>query len=250
MYKRYIQLIILFSLLSIGAYASTDNRANRGLIDLDNIFVPKGQWVFGGSASYSTHTNSDFALLVIEDLNSVGYTFKVSPMLSYSLANNITIGGRFVYGRSLLRIDDAKLSVGDSESGGVNLVVKNYYLLKHSYSAVAISRQYIPLGKSKRYALFNEIQLSAGGSQSKLLNDTPIQGTYSTSTDLSLGIAPGVVAFATNSIAIEVNVGVMGIGYSKYKQIHNQVSQGETHTSNMNFKVNIFSIGFGVAFYL
>lgn len=67
---------------------------------------------------------------------------------------------------------------------------------------------------------------------------------------LSLGISPGLVAFATNNMAFEVNVGVMGISYSSIKQVHNQVTVGKRSSSMMNFKVNIFSIGLGVAFYL
>ncbi len=46
---------------------------------MSNQFVPRGQWIFGASASYSTHTNKDYTFLVIEDINSDGYTFKVTP---------------------------------------------------------------------------------------------------------------------------------------------------------------------------
>ena len=51
-------------------------------------------------------------------------------------------------------------------------------------------------------------------------------------------------------MAVEVNVGVMGITYNNTKQVHNQVTGGHRSSSMMNFKVNIFSIGLGVAFYL
>ena len=30
-------------------------RRQRGLTDKHNLFVPRGQWIFGGTASYSTH---------------------------------------------------------------------------------------------------------------------------------------------------------------------------------------------------
>ena len=51
-------------------------------------------------------------------------------------------------------------------------------------------------------------------------------------------------------MAVEVNVGVMGITYTHTKQVHNQVTVGKRDASMMNFKVNIFSIGLGMAFYL
>lgn len=57
-----------------------DPRAERGLTSMSNQFVPRGQWIFGASASYSTHTNKDYTFLVIEDINSDGYTFKVTPL--------------------------------------------------------------------------------------------------------------------------------------------------------------------------
>ena len=61
---------------------------------------------------------------------------------------------------------------------------------------------------------------------------------------------PGIVAFLTNNMAVEINVGVLGINYSSTRQVHNQVTVGNTNSSMMNFSINIFSIGVGVAFYL
>ena len=113
-----------------------------------------------------------------------------------------------------------------------------------------IWRQYIPLGRNKRFALFNEMQLSGGGTQARFAKDSPVKGTYQTGYTFSLGISPGIIAFATNNMAVEVNVGMMGIGYSRVRQVHNQVTTGTRHQSAMNFKVNLLSIGLGISFYL
>lgn len=224
-------------------------RRQRGLTDMHNLFVPKGQWIFGGTASYSTHTNDRYQFLIIEDIDSKGYTVRVSPMIAYALRDNTAIGARFIYARSLLKLDNAHLKFGD-DADATELRAKNFYTLTHSYTAAVIWRQYIPLGSSKRFALFNEMQLSGGSSQARFTNDSPVKGTYQTGYSLSLGFAPGIVAFATNNMAVEVNVGVMGISYNHIKQVHNQVQEGKLDTSMMNFKVNIFSIGLGMAFYL
>ena len=207
-------------------------RQERGLTDTHNLFVPKGQWIFGGTASYSTHTNKGYQFLVIEGINSKGYTFRVSPMIAYAFRDNMALGGRFIYSRTLLKLDNAELHFGNEETG-TNIVARDFYSLKQTYSAAAIWRQYIPLGRNKRFALFNEMSLAAGGTQARFANDSP-----------------GIVAFATNNMAVEVNVGVMGISYTHTKQVHNQVTVGKRNTSMMNFKVNIFSIGLGMAFYL
>ena len=82
-----------------------------------------------------------------------------------------------------------------------------------------------------------------------ILSRVTVNG-HATEIPVSLGISPGIIAFATNNMAVEVNVGVMGISYSHTKQVHNQVTVGKRDASMMNFKVNIFSIGLGMAFYL
>ena len=226
-----------------------EKRRERGLTDPRNLFVPKGQWVFGGTASYSTHTNEGYQFLIVEGIDSKGYTVRVSPMIAYALTDNMALGGRFIYSRTLLELDKAELQLGD-EGSDTDLKANNYYSLRHNYSVAAIWRQYIPLGRNKRFALFNETQLSVGGTQARFTNDSPVKGTYETGYTLSLGISPGIVAFATNNMAVEVNVGVMGISYTHTKQVHNQVTVDKRNTSMMNFKVNIFSIGLGMAFYL
>ncbi|MFI3321094.1 MAG: hypothetical protein R3Y50_01055 [Rikenellaceae bacterium] len=224
-------------------------RAERGLVDLNTTFVPKGQWIVGAAASYSAHVNDNYSLLIVDEINSSGYTFKATPFVAYSLSPNMAIGARFGYGRSLIKIDNAQLKFGDEESG-INLSLYDYYGLTHSYSGTAIWRQYIPLGQNRRFALYNELQLEVGGSQSKFAFDSPVQGTFAHSKNASLGIAPGIVAFATDRVAFEVSVGVMGVNYSHTKQVHNQVEVGDAKSSIMNFKINILSIGLGVAFYL
>ena len=185
-------------------------RQERGLTDTHNLFVPKGQWIFGGTASYSTHTNKGYQFLVIEGINSKGYTFRVSPMIAYAFRDNMALGGRFIYSRTLLKLDNAELHFGNEETG-TNIVARDFYSLKQTYSAAAIWRQYIPLGRNKRFALFNEMSLAAGGTQARFANDSPVKGTYETGYTLSLGISPGIVAFATNNMAVEVTGSIPGI---------------------------------------
>lgn len=224
-------------------------RQQRGLTDTHNLFIPKGQWIFGGTASYSTHSNNSYRFLIVENIDSKGYTFRVSPMIAYAFRDNMALGARFIYSRRLTKLDNAHLEF-NLTGDGTDINAKNFYTLTHSYSAAVIWRQYIPLGRNKRFALFNETQLSAGGTQAKFANDSPVTGTYQTGYNISLGISPGIIAFATNNMAVEVNVGVMGITYNHVKQVHNQVREGKLDSSMMNFKVNIFSIGLGLAFYL
>ncbi len=221
-------------------------RKNRGVANIRTEFVPKGQWVFGGSVSYSTHTNNNYTFLIVEDIESNGYQFKVTPLVGYAYSKNALVGVRFGYSRGLTELDKASLSITSLDNS-------YFYSLKHSYNVEALWRNYIPLGRdNKRFALFAEVGLAMGGSQSKLASgpQQSLSGAYASSFDISLGVNPGISAFLTNNMAIEVNIGVLGFNYSRTRQITNQVVSGTTSTSQMNFKINIFSIGLGASFYL
>ncbi len=237
------------TLASAAPLTINQRRERRGLTNMRTLFVPKGQWVLGCTASYSTHSNDNYKVMIIDNITSDGYTVKASPILAYAIRDNMAIGARFTYSRMLLKLDSAHLKLGDDD-GGTEISAKDFYTLTHSYTGSVIWRTYIPLGQSRRFALFNEMSLSAGGSQAKFANDSPVKGTYQRSMSVGLGVSPGIVAFATNNMALEVNVGVMGINYKHIKQVHNQVRESNIKTSSMNFKVNILSIGLGVAFYL
>lgn len=235
--------IICLACTVLGGYAQDTQKKLPS-----KVFVPKGQWIVGSSVSYSEHTENNYDFLVVEKINSDGYSFKLSPMFAYALKDNMALGGRFKYGRTLVRMDETQLNLDDETSFDIN----NIYQLKHSYSAMAIFRNYIPLGDSKRFAVFSETQLEVGGSQSKVSNGKgeALTGTYSRSTELGFGVSPGMVAFINNYTAVEVSIGVLGVNLSKTRQVTNQVETGEQSSTSANFKINIFSIGLGIAFYL
>ncbi|MFR9603716.1 MAG: hypothetical protein SNG02_07590 [Rikenellaceae bacterium] len=226
-----------------------NRRQTRGLVEMGQVFVPKGQWIVGSTASYSTHLNSSYSFLIIENISSDGYMVGVSPIVSYAVKNNLTVGARFEYNRSLLRVDTADISIGDDETGIV-VAVNDIYSITQSYHGMATMRQYIPLGENKRFTLFTEFRLGLGGSVSKYAFDSPVQGTYAKSVDASVSVVPGIVAFATNNVAFEVTVGALGVSFSHVDQIQNQIYEGSMNSSNMSFMINLFSIGLGVAFYL
>ena len=115
-----------------------------------------------------------------------------------------------------------------------------------------VLRNYISIGDNMRFGLFNETQLVVGGSQSKLASGTgeSLSGTYETGFTLGLNIAPGITAFLNDFIAVEVNVGILGVQYNSSHQITDQIYEGNTHTTSASFQINLFSLGLGLAFYI
>ena len=124
--------------------------------------------------------------------------------------------------------------------------------MKNSYSGIAVLRNYINLGTSKRFALFNEVQLELGGSVSKVVNGKrdDLTGVYQTSLDASVGLSPGLVALINNYTAVEVSIGVLGLNVSRTYQVTDRIYESNRSSMSANFKINLFSIGLGIAFIL
>lgn len=212
------------------------------------VFIPKGQWGAGVSISYSQTNQSKYQFLILENLNGDTYSFKVSPMVCYFVKNDMGLGGRFAYSRSLTKLENADFVLGsDTEYS-----VENLYSLSHNYSFTGIMRNYFSLGKSRRFGFFNELQIEFGGGQSKLMKgrDEELTGAYMRNFHFNIGFAPGMVIFLNNYSALEVNVGVLGFGVTSTKQINDRIYESRRRSESANFRVNLFSITFGTTFYL
>lgn len=240
--------IILLVIVAIGAagHARAQEEFKRGLEQYS--FIPKGQWITGVSVSYSQASLDNYQFFIVEGINADSYTFKVSPMVMFCFKDNLAAGGRFAYSRTLARVDKARVVI-DSET---DYKIDNLYSLSHNYSGMAAFRNYISFGDNKRFGMFNEVQFQISGGQSKLCNGSgqDLTGTYERSFGLDVGLAPGMIMFLNNYSAIEVNVGVLGFSYNSTKSTTDQIYVARRNSRQANFKINLFSITFGVAFYL
>lgn len=241
--KKLSVIIVLFCLWGTNLSAQNFDRGIK-----QSTFVPKGQWITGLSVSYSEYTNDNYKFIVLEKINGSGYSVKVSPLVCFTFRDNVAAGGRFAYGRSLTKIDNISLDLDED----IKFDISDVYSLSHSYSGTGVLRTYISLGDTKRFGLYNEVQLTAEGGQSKMLNGKgeELTGTYQKNLGLQVGMSPGLVAFINNYTAVEVSVGVLGFNYKRTEQVTDQVYYGSRSTSSANFKINLFSISLGLAFYL
>lgn len=242
--KHYLLAIFLL-LLGVAPAAAQEEFAPE--IE-STVFVPKGQWVGGISVSYSQSTQNNYQFFVLEHLKGDTYSFKVSPMACYIFKDDMGAGARFAYTRSLTKLETADI-VLDSET---NVDLDNLYRLAHNYYVTGIFRNYLSLSSSKRFGFFNELQLQLGGGQSKLMKGkgTALTGNYERNFNLDIGLAPGLVIFLNNYSAVEVQVGVLGFSMTDTKTITDQIYVARRKSMSANFYINLFSINFGVAFYL
>ncbi len=245
---RFVRQVFI-SLAIILAVAPASFAQKQFARNLESIsFIPKGQWISGMSVSYSQSDLNNYQFFILEDMSGDTYSFKLSPMLLYAFANDLAAGGRFAYSRSLTRLNSADFVLGSD----TNYNVDNLYRISHTFQTSAIFRNYFSLGASTRFGMFNEVQLQYGYGQAKICDGVGenVTGTYETTNSINLGLTPGFIVFLNNYSAIEVNVGVLGLNYSHTSGISNQIHTSSRSSSTANFKINLFSITFGVAFYI
>lgn len=237
------QLYILLFLCSfITVHAEGIDRGIR-----KTTFIPKGQWMLGGTFSYSEHTDDDYRNIVLTDVNSDGYTFKASPFFGYFFRNNIAVGGRLAYTRSYTNIESITLDLGED----LDITIDNASSLEQMISGTGFIRTYIGIGNSKIFGLFNEARVTYGYGRGKLLSGAgkDLEGTYQVINNLQIGMSPGLTAFVSDFAAVEVSVGLMGFNFKWVDQKTDQVEMGSRNTSSGNFKIDLLSINLGMSFF-
>ena len=242
--------VVLCAVLASGFVSGAQEKFKR---DLEQVsFIPKGQWITGVSVGYTQSNQDNYQFLVFENLSGDTYSFKVTPMALYTFKDNLAAGLKVGFERSRTTLDAGELILDSETTFGAD----NIYSIRSNYFAMGVFRNYISLGSQHRFGIFNEVQLQLGGGRSKFSNYTGdgenrhLEGTYETNFSLNVGISPGFIMFLNNYSAIEVNVGVLGFGWTHTKSVTDQVRVSHRNTEQANFKINLFSIQFGMAFYL
>lgn len=227
---------------------------DRGIGISRSVFIPKGSVMFGASVSYSTfnvgnsYDDAGFKALfgLVNGIHGNVVTGGVSPHVSYFLIDNLAVGGRFNFKRSKFDIGGANLSFQDADLFNI----KDAHYLKDSYSGALFARYYIPFGTSRRFAMFAELAASGGyaEAQSYLINEhAEKNGTHQDIYDFEIGVIPGITAFVTNNVALEVSVGLVGLNYQKIVQRTNQVEESVMEKSGANYKINLLNISLGIS---
>lgn len=250
---KRILLIITASLLFAGVMSAQTKILGRKVFDRgiqNQTFIPKGQWMLGSTFSYSEHEDNNFSFLgVLQDIESLGYSFKVSPFFGYFIKDNVAVGGRFSYKRSYTDLGNLSLDLGED----LDFSLSDVKYLEHEFSTTGFVRTYLPIGRSKVFGLFNEARITYGYSQGKNtsgeMNTEDYTGTYQTVNKLQIGMCPGLTAFITNFAAVEVSVDVLGFDIKWIDQVTNQVETGSRRSSSANFKIDLFSINLGINCY-
>lgn len=218
-------------------------RYDRGLYNY--LFIPKGKWAFGMTASYGSLNTEDSQILsLVENVDFSGKIYSIKPFISYFIRSNQSIGIRFNYSRGIGDLNN--LSVDFDDDLNFDLRDVSYYTM--SYSTSVFYRNYIGLNRSNRFGVFNEVDVNVGSGTTrfKRLYDGNPRDTKTTITKGSINFSPGVAVFIQEFMAFNVSFGVFGVNFRREHQITDGVDEGTRFTSGANFKFNIFNINFGL----
>jgi len=222
-------------------------RYDRGLFNY--LFVPKGQWSFGLMASYGEFSTDDYQILsMLKNLDLKVKAYSLQPSIFYFFDNNQAVGVKFNYTRTNLDLPSLLVDVDDD----INFDLANISYYSSNYSTSVVYRNYVGLGRERRFGVFNDVDLTfgTGTSRFKRYYGGVLRDTRTNSTVASLNFSPGVCVFIMDYVSFNVSFGVFGIKLHKEKQITDGVEEGSRFSSGANFRFNIFNINFGMAVYI
>lgn len=218
-------------------------RYDRGLFNF--LFIPKGQWMFGLTASYGEFNSDDVQVLsLIKNFNFKGKMYSIQPTVSYFFRSNQSMGLKFSYSRGIADLGGLSVDIDDD----MNFTLSDVSYYSESYTASVFYRNYVGLGADKRFAVFNEVDLAfgSGSSRFKRSYDGEMRDTKTLTSKWSLNFSPGVTVFLMDNACFNVSFGVFGLHVTHDKQYTNGEDEGSRTSSGANFRFNLFNINFGL----
>lgn len=211
------------------------------------LFVPKGQWMLGGSVAFNNHNLKNYQFLVIKDWEGEGYTSNVKAAIGYTIRDNMTVGLKLGYNRTYIDMKSLNLDLGADLTFDVN----DLYVVSQMYSGTLFMRNYLSIAQSRRFALFNDVELRYGHGTGKWINGMgdDLTGTYHKISDFEIGFCPGLLVFMNNNVGFEVSAEMLGFQVRHTSQLTNQVETGSRRKTGAKFGVNLFSIKMGATVY-
>ncbi len=225
-------------------------------------FIPKGTVCLGLTATYvnydigNGYDDDGYSMLfsLLQNTSGNYESVGVAAHASYFVRKNMSVGVRFSYDRDWLGIGSLALDLGED----LDFDIEDFSYYKNSYSASVFTRHFIPFGQSRRFALFYELRATYSYGEGKsysseydeTLDMTFKDGVFTKINKFEFGVIPGIMAFLSDYVAAEVTIGMLGVKYQHNKQIRNQVEVSEMERTSARLKANLFSLGFGVSYYI
>lgn len=159
----------------------------------------------------------------------------------YFFKNNFAVGVGITYGSEKSNMETIN-NLGPNTFTNQNLA---------SLTFTPFIRNYFPLTKKNRFYLFTQTGIQFGFGNG---NESTSTGSLTINTDIQknvYGIAftPGVIMVVNKGFAFEVNVGVLGLNYSKETKTTPGEPQSVLKETNFDLNINLLKLNLGLSYY-
>ena len=220
----------------------TEANVVKKLFPDGNTSIAKGNMFISATfgLSHSQGENETTLLQTYDD--SYRLNWFVTLRSGYFIKDNFALGGYFKYANDL---DQTHYS---NDNGSVN-----DNRLEREYSIAPFMRNFLPLGNGT-FCLFNEtnLEFTYGSSLRQVENSEDVTRTSGKSYQLKLGIQPGISAWVTKGVAVEVGTSLLGLSSKYTTEIVNDDESNESYTysNEVSFKIDLLSLFLGINFYI
>lgn len=203
------------------------------------VDLNKGRMYTGLTFSVASRqmTNDDQLIRVVSEGHTSSYA--INQNTGYFVKKDFSLGLILGFTQSL---QDLKYL-----ADGVN-----YHEQRESigWTVAPNMRNYLSLG-NKRFRLFNQTALTVSKSDGlRRLKYESTQERYRTEAwEFGLGFTPGMSAFISEGLAVEVGANVLGLTSRIDRTYPNDDEVQEVVTNNVDFKISVLSLYFGLTFY-
>lgn len=220
---------------------------DRGLTNYQ--YIPRKEWIFGITASYSGFNSKDSdILLLLKDFNFTGSLFGIHPFAGYFITDNQCVGMKLGYSSTVGNMGALNLDIMD----GLNLSLPDMGLNTKIYSVGIFHRAYLGLSPGGQLGVFNESSLTfeSGTSHFTRGSSDTAKDTKTISNKIALTINPGISVFVLDNVSANVSVGILGLSYQQNTQYVDGHVIGKYYASGANFKINILNINIGITVHI
>jgi hypothetical protein len=236
--KKWTILLFLFLAVFTGRAQEEEEEKERPAGDNSTLKT----YVFASTTFSVKHSESENVTRILQKLDdSYRLDWEVTLRSGYFIKDNFAVGGYFKYAESNDRIQF---------SNDLGPVLDE--TVERSYSIAPFIRNYLRLGKGTFY-LFNETNLEftygSGVNQVNAIED--IERKTTDSFALKLGIQPGIAAFITDVVSVEVGTSVLGLSSQYTRTTTNGIEEDEGYTwsNEVSFEIDLLSLFLGLTFY-
>ncbi|MDD2197620.1 MAG: hypothetical protein PHE03_04405 [Bacteroidales bacterium] len=215
--------------------------------------LTKGVWSLGGTLSAKSNSLSNIDLLLADVETFEQRAFNLRLEGSYFIKENMSVGLGLQFGEAKNNL------VVDLLNNSFQREIRNF---KRNYGVVGFIKNHIPASSNNVFFITNQTELFYGyeNGPSETYVSNSLERKYSVKHSMGLNIRPGILIFFTDNFAFDINMGVLGLSFSKedvnYTYPPNNIpsendrkKNSRNKSTDLNLKFDLLRVGFGFSYY-